>query len=306
MGRARMMPVLVVVALATPVLAQDWRGTGRMEGRVLDESGAPLEGVRVKAALPERHGETALKTDKKGRWVLGGVAAGTWNFDFVLDGYVTKQISVKLPSESSRLEPVEVKLAKAAPSGPPPEVKAALERAEVAFQEQRFPEARAEFEKLLGMLPAQAATIHQRIGLCYYAEKNYKDALPHLEQAFAAQPENVQIRVITAQAALGAGMTARGRELLAGIDESTIKDPSTFFNIGLDFVGAGNTEEAISYFTKALTLDPKDVEAYYQRGLGYVHLGKMDEARADFKKILELAPTGPQADMAKKALAQIQ
>ncbi len=101
-------------------------------------------------------------------------------------------------------------------------------------------------------------------------------------------------------------MTARGRELLAGIDESTIKDPSTFFNIGLDFVGAGNTEEAISYFTKALALDPNDLEAHYQRGLGYVHLGKMEAARADFKKILELAPTSPQADMAKKALEQIK
>ena len=306
MGHVRMMPVLVLAALATPVLAQDWRGTGRMEGRVLDESGAPLEGVSVKAALPERHGATTMKTDKKGRWVLGGIAAGTWNFDFQLDGYMTKQISVKLPSEGSRMAPVEVKLAKAAPTGPPPEVKAALEKAEVAFQERRFPEARVEFEKLLTLLPAQASTIHQRIGLCYYAEKNYKDALPHLEQAFAAQPDNVQIRAITAQAALGAGMTARGRELLAGIDESTIKDPSTFFNIGLDFVGAGNTEEAISYFTKALALDPNDLEAHYQRGLGYVHLGKMEAARADFKKILELAPTSPQADMAKKALEQIK
>jgi tetratricopeptide (TPR) repeat protein len=306
MGRVRMMPVLVVVALATSVYAQDWRGTGRMEGRVLDESGAPLEGVAVKAALPERHGETTLKTDKKGHWVLGGIAAGNWNFDFQLGGYVTKQISVKLPSEGSRLAPLDVKLAKAVPSGPPPEVLAALEKAEVAFQEKRFPEARAEFEKLLAMIPAQAATIHQRIGLCYYAEKNYKEALPHLEQALAAQPDNVQIRAIAAQAALGAGITARGRELLAGIDESTIKDPSIFFNIALDFVSAGNTEEAVGYFTKALTLDPKDLEAYYQRGLGYVHLAKMEAARADFKKILELAPTGEQADRARKALEQIK
>ncbi|HWW92787.1 MAG TPA: tetratricopeptide repeat protein [Vicinamibacteria bacterium] len=306
MGRTRMMLMLVVAALATPVHAQDWRGIGRMEGKVLDESGAPLGGVTVKATLPERQGETTLKTDKKGHWVLGGIAAGTWDFDFQLDGYVTKQISVKLPSESSRLAPVEVKLEKAAPVGPPPEVKAAIEKAEAAFQERRFPEARAEFERLLAIMPAQAATIHQRIGLCYYAEKNYKEALPHLEQALAAQPDNVQIRVIAAQAALGGGMTDRGRELLAGIDENTIKNPDVFFNIGLDFLGAGNTAEAVRYFTKAIAVDPKDVDAYYQRGLGYVNLGKMEDARTDFKKILELAPTGQQADMAKKALEQIK
>lgn len=306
MARVRMMPMVVVAALAASVHAQDWRGNGRMEGKVLDDSGAPLEGVAVKATLPERQGETTLKTDKKGRWVLGGITAGTWNMDFQLDGFVTRQISVKLPSESSRLAPMEVRLAKAAPTGPPPEVKAALERAEAAFQERRFPEARAEFEKLLAMIPAQAPTIHQRIGLCYYAEKNYKEALPHLEQALAAQPDNLQIRAIAAQAALGGGMVDRGRELLAGIDESTIKDPNTFFNVGLDFLGAGNTEEAVVYFTKALVLDPRDVEACYQRGLAYLHLGKTEEARADFKKVLELAPQGEQAAIAKKALEQIK
>jgi tetratricopeptide (TPR) repeat protein len=302
----RAMPLLIVFTLAAPVHSQDWRGSGRMEGRVLDDGGGPLEGVTVKATLPERQGETTLKTDKKGRWILGGVTAGTWNMDFQLDGYVTRQISVKLASESSRLAPIEVKLAKAAPSGPPPEVKAALDKAEAAFQQRRFPEARAEFEKLLAMIPAQAATIHQRIGLCYYGEKNYRDALSHLEQALAGQPDNIPIRAIAAQAALGAGMVDRGRELLAGIDESTIKDPDTFFNIGLDFLGAGDTEEAIGYFTRALALDPNDLEAHYQRGLACLHLGKTEEARADFKKILELAPQGEQADMAKKALDLIK
>jgi len=77
MARVRLMPMVVVVTLAASVHAQDWRGTGRMEGRVLDDNGAPLEGVAVKATLSEREGETTLKTDKKGRWVLGGIAAGT-------------------------------------------------------------------------------------------------------------------------------------------------------------------------------------------------------------------------------------
>lgn len=305
MTRAPMM-LLAVVALAGPVHAQDWKGNGRMEGRVLDEGGAPLAGVGVRATLPERQGQTTLKTDKKGRWVLGGVAAGTWNMDFQLEGYVTQQISVNLPSESSRLAPMEVKLAKAAPSGPPPEVKAVLDSAEAAFQQRRFPEARAAFEKLLAMVPAQAPTIHQRIGLCYFAEKNYKEALPHLEQALAAQPDSLQIRAIAAQAAIGGGMVDRGRELLAGIDESTIKDPDTFFNIGLDFLGSGHTEEAIGYFTKALSIDPKDVESRYQRGLGFLHLGKIEEARADFKRILDIAPHGEPADLARKALEQMK
>jgi tetratricopeptide (TPR) repeat protein len=306
MARVRLMPMVVVITVAASVHAQDWRGTGRMEGRVLDDNGAPLEGVTLTAALPEREGGTTLKTDKKGRWVLGGIAAGAWHIDFQLDGYMTRKISVNLPTESSRLAPMEVKLAKAAPSGPPPEVKEALEKAEAAFQQRRFPEARAEFEKLLATMPTQAPRIHQRIGLCYYGEKNYREALVHLEQALAGQPDNLQIRATAAQAALSSGMVDRGRELLAGIDETTIKDPDTLFNIGLDLLSAGNTEEAVAYFSKTLALDPTDLEAYTQRALGYLHLGKTEEARADFRKILELAPQGEQADRAKKALEQIK
>ena len=306
MARVRLMPIVVVVTLAASVHAQDWRGTGRVEGRVLDDNGAPLEGVAVKAALPEREGETTLKTDKKGRWVLGGIAAGAWNIDFQLDGYVSRQISVRLPSESSRLAPMEVKLAKAAPSGPPPEVKEALEKAEAAFQQRRFPEARAEFEKLLATMPTQAPTIHQRIGLCYYGEKNYKEALVHLEQALAGQPDNLRSVPLPPRRPSAVAWSTEGRELLAGIDETTIKDPDTLFNIGLDFLSAGNTEEAVAYFSKALALDPTDLEAYTQRALGYLHLGKTEEARADFRKILELAPQGEQADRAKKALEQLK
>jgi tetratricopeptide (TPR) repeat protein len=306
-----MMPALVALALAAAALApalqaQDWKGTGRMEGKVMDEAGAPLEGVTVKAALPERKGETRLKTDKKGRWVLGAIAAGMWNLDFQMDGYVTKQISVNLPSEASRLAPLEAKLAKAAAAGPPPEVKATLDKAEAAFQERRFPEARAEFEKLLTMVPGQATTIHQRIGLSFYGEKNYKEALSNLELVLAEQPDNIAVRVIAAQAALALGQSDRGHELLAGIDETTVKDADTFFNIGIEFLGAGKTEEAVGYFSKAIVLDPKDVDARYQRALGYLHLGKMEDARADFKKVLELAPQGEHADMAKKALEQIK
>jgi len=304
--RARMMPMLVVFALAASVHAQDWKGTGRLEGKVLDERGVPLEGVTVRAALPERQGETALKTDRKGHWVLGGIAAGTWNIDFQMNGYTTKQVTVNLPTESSRLLPMEVKLAAAMPSGPSPEVKNALDKAEAAFQEKRFPDARAEFTRLLALAPAQASTIHQRIGLCYYGEKNYPEALSELEQTLSAEPDNIAIRVVAAQAALSAGMVERGRELLAGIDENTVKDPDTFFNIGLDFLSAGKTEEAVGYFSKALALDANDIEARYERGLGYLHLGKMEEARTDFKKILELAPQAEQAAMARKALDQIK
>jgi tetratricopeptide (TPR) repeat protein len=296
----------IVAALAGAVHAQDWKGMGRMEGKVTDEKGAPVAGATVKLERDGYGDGTTLKTDKKGRWAIAGIAAARWNADIEAPGYTPKKISVDLPSESARLAPVEVKLEKAQPSGPPPEVTAALEKGEAAYKDGRFAEARAEFEKLLALRPDLATTIHQRIGFAYIQEKEYAKGLEHLQKVLDAEPGNALVRGIMAQAALEGGMLDRGMELLKGIDESTVKSPDLFFNIGVNFVNANKPEEAISYFTKAVTLDPAYADGYFRRGLAYIGLGKVAEAKADLNKLLELQPDGPQADLAKKALAQMK
>ena len=295
----------VTLAFAAPALAQDWKGMGRVEGKVFDDKGAPITGASVKLARASDGGGTTLKTDKKGRWAIAGIAAGTWNADVEATGYVSKKISFDLPSEAARLAPLEVKLDKAQ-SGPPPEIAAALEQAEADFQAGRYAEARAGFEKLLVLRPEVATTVHQRIGFTYIQEKQYDKALEHLQKVLDADPSNSVVRGIMAQAALEAGMLDRGMELLKGMDESAIKSPDIFFNIGINFVNANRTDEAIVYFTKAVTLDPAYADGYFRRGLAYLGAGKSAEAKADLNKFLELQPTGAEADLARKAVAQIK
>ena len=295
----------VSLALATPALAQDWKGMGRLEGKVFDEKGAPIAGASVKLARASDGGGTTLKTDKKGRWAIAGIASGTWNADIEASGYVPKKISMDLPSEAARLAPLEVRLEKAE-TGPPPEIAVALEQAETDFQAGRYAEARAGFEKLLALRPDAATTIHQRIGFTYIQEKQYDKGLEPLQKVLDADPSNAVVRGIMAQAALEAGMLDRGMELLKGIDESAIKSPDIFFNIGVNFVNANRPDEAITYFTKAVTLDPAYADGYFRRGLAYLGAGKSAEAKADLNKFLELQPTGAQADLARKAVEQIK
>jgi tetratricopeptide (TPR) repeat protein len=295
----------VSLAFAAPALAQDWKGMGRVEGKVFDEKGAPITGASVKLARASDGGGTTLKTDKKGRWAIAGIAAGTWNADIEASGYAPKKISFDLPSEAARLAPLQVTLEKAQ-SGPPPEIAAALEQAEADFQAGRYAEARAGFEKLLVLRPEVATTVHQRIGFTYIQEKQYDKALEHLQKVLDADPSNSVVRGIMAQAALEAGMLDRGMELLKGMDESAIKSPDIFFNIGINFVNANRPDDAIVYFTKAVTLDPAYADGYFRRGLAYLGAGKAAEAKADLNKYLELEPTGAQADLARKAVAQIK
>ena len=174
-----------------------------------------------------------------------------------------------------------------------PEARQALERAEGAYEEGRFADARAEYAALLALRPDLAPRIHQQIGFSWIQEKQYGKAVEELEQVLSAEPDNAQVRAIAAQAALEGGMAEKGRQLLAGLSEGVIKDPDAFFNIGVNFVSAGLTEDAVQYFTKAIGLDAAYVDGYYQRALAYLKLGRTAECRADFERVLVARPGRP-------------
>jgi tetratricopeptide (TPR) repeat protein len=301
-----LVPSLVVAAvMAVPAAAQDWKGQGRLEGKVTGPDGKPIEGATHKLDNPERGGGPTVKTDKKGKWAYLGLAAGNWNIDVEADGFTTRRISYALATETSRTA-IEIKLEKAAPKGPPPEVVAALAKADTAFKEGRFDEAVAEFERLLAMRPDLATEIHRQLGVAHIRLKNYPKALEHLQKVMDAEPANPQIRVIAGMAAVEGGLLDRGAEIHKGLDESAIKDPDVFFNIGVAFTNANRPEDAIVYFGKSIALDAAYVDGYFRRGIAYIQLGKNAEAKADLAKVVELKPTGPEADLAKKAIQQLK
>ena len=303
---------LAATALAPPVLAQDWRGIqGRMEGRVVDASGQPIAGAVLKLELPGRGG-TTLKTDKKGKWAIGGIAAGNWNLDVSAPGFTTRQVSVALASEYDRIPPVEIKLEKAVDPGPSAEVLAALKDADAAFEAGRFPEARALYEKALAdpkvaAQPSAASALHFRIARALSQEQQYEKELEHLQAVLDTDPTNTQVITVMAQEAIKGGMLDKGMALLGRVDETQVKDPNVFFNVGVLFLNQGKQDEAVKYFSKSVDVDPSYVDGYFQRGLAYLGQQKMAESKADFQRVLSLAPAGsPQAETAKKALDSLK
>jgi tetratricopeptide (TPR) repeat protein len=298
----------LTTAAAPQALAQDWRGVGRIQGSVVDESGQPIQGATLKAHCAERGGGTTITTNKKGEWVLGGVVGCNWAFDVSAPGYETLQIAIRLPGESARLAPVKIplKAAKAAAGGASPELQALAAQADAAYKEGRYAEARAEYEKLLAARPDLATAVHQQVGFTYIQEKQYAKAVESLEQVLAAEPGNAQVRAIAAQAALEGRMVDKGRTLLSGLDETQIQSADVFFNMGINFFNAGESKDAVQYFGKAIAKDPAHVDAYYRRALGYLGLGQMAEAKADFQKVVELQPDGEMGAAAKKALESLK
>ena len=181
-----------------------------------------------------------------------------------------------------------------------------LAAAEAAEKAGRPAEARAEYERLIALRPDVAGIAEQRIGASYVQEKDFGHALDHFQKALDAEPGNANLRMITAQAAFEAGQADRGAALLADLDRAAIKDADAAYNLGVHLVNAGKPEAAIVFFSRSIALDPQYVDGYFRRGLAALTLQRTADAKADLQKVLELAPTGPQADLARKAVEQLR
>jgi len=307
LGRAPLL-VLLCFAFARPSAAQDWKGQGRVEGKVTDTKGQPLEGVAIKLTLPGRGG-TQVKTDKKGHWAIMGLAGGEWDIDYTVQGYQPKRISARF-SDASSNSPVEVKLEKV--PGPPAEVMAALDAGDAAYKAGNYAEARAQYEKLLTnetitSRPDVVRTLHMQIAHCYSQEKNIAKEMEHLQAVVDADPTNVDIKKLMALEALQGGMFEKGAEMLKALPESSMQDPDVLFNVGVAFYNNQKVDEAIDWWTRTLKANPSYADAYYWRANAYLSQNKLPEAKADYQKFIEVAPAdNPQLPTVKKVLDQLK
>ncbi|MDJ0689820.1 MAG: tetratricopeptide repeat protein [Xenococcaceae cyanobacterium MO_188.B32] len=79
------------------------------------------------------------------------------------------------------------------------------------------------------------------------------------------------------------------------IDKSTLKLIESWFDLGLKQASAGNLDEAIISWEKALELNPNLGEAWHNRGSALGRLGNYEEALASFEQTLKIDPHNAQA-----------
>jgi Tfp pilus assembly protein PilF len=298
-------PVICVVVLLTaaPVLAQDWRGMGRLAGRVTDESGAPIDGVAVKGHRAESQGGPETKTNKKGEWTFAGINNGQWDVDFEKPGYETFKTSVAV-LENSPNPPMNVKLKKAAVD-PNTQIKEDLAKAGALMQQQKYAEARAIYQDILTKHP-EAYQVEPYIARTYYGEHQIDAAIEHLRNALAKDPNNAEVKLLLAHLLEEQGSTEESRQIIASIDESKITDPATLLNVGIGLLNQKKPADALTWFDKAVTRFPQSADGYYYRGITELQLEKTNAAKADLTKFLEMAPNAPEAATARGILEKIK
>jgi hypothetical protein len=300
-------PMLSVTPVASA--AQDWRGTGRIGGKVLDEeTGKPIDGVTVKAMLPRSDNRGPESTsNSKGDWAVGGVASGTWNVDFIKDGYETRSLTVPI-SEGGGGRPMEIRMKRKAAPPPDPNalIKGELTRAAGLMNEKKYAEARAIYESLSAKYP-EVKQFRPLIARAFYGEGNKAAAIEQLRKSSEEDPENIEVKVLLGSILMEEGKAEDARAVLASVDESKIVDPAILINAGIALINEKKHAEAVPWFDKAIARFPEHADGYYYRGIANVTLGKAAEARADLEKYVSIAPKdAPELETAKKILASLK
>lgn len=74
------------------------------------------------------------------------------------------------------------------------------------------------------------------------------------------------------------------------LDKARSKDPQYQYNLGLFYLNNNNIDEAIKYFNKSLSLDPKNYLAWNALGLAQSMKGNFEASIQAFSKALETNP----------------
>lgn len=321
---------IAVALLCTAALlfgAEDWRGSNRISGVVVDKAtGKPVPNAKVSLRIQKgSKGGPDTKTDNNGKWVYLGLLAGGWNLDIEAPGYVLRQQSVQV-LEGKGQPPVKSEIEAAA--APPPSADAnapvevpkeevkiggqtvskdiadAVDAGNTALGAQKYKDAIASYEKASAALPT-FMPIKFALARAYWGDKQVKKAIGAMDEVVKADPANAQNSALLASMLLEDGQTDRAKEIIEKLPEDAVST-DMLLNSGITLMNKKQPAGAIAYFTKAIAKDPKSHLGYYYRGLAYLQENKAKEAKPDLQKVLELAPDSPEAKDAKEYVKSIK
>jgi len=276
------------VAGAAPTAAQDWKGVGRIEGRVLDKAGQPVDGAEVTARWMDvtfaEHtdvesaevtdlGPDPTTTDKKGAWTFSGLRPGVWQVRaFHPDhGTTTTNVRVYSPYTFNQNRGLIVKLVLRGTASVDP--RKLIKEGEALLANGQPTEARDRFEAALPLLSApDRAVVLSTIARTHYMEGDVTTALDRLREAADLDPANTEIpQVLTKMLLLQ-------------------KQPTAALKVAERFVDQ----------------HPSLPEAYFQRAEALISVGRTNGARKDLAHVLELQDQGPVAEEARRRLSDLE
>jgi Flp pilus assembly protein TadD len=275
---------------------------GRIEGRVTDAAGRPINGVEVSIVSSKLGSQRFdFKTDREGRYTQIGLSPGFYMVNFRKEGFAPRSVEVKVHiAEATALD---VKLEPAAT-----EAVRTMSESDRLFMEgnkllaeNKLAEAAASYEEAIKLNQDQWA-YHFNLGLAYKKMQKTEEARAAFAKAQELNPGSYSAGKELAESLAKAGNYEAARDLYLKAVAISADDPDVFYNLALCQVSTGEAEAAIGSLLRCLALKPDHADAHYQLGTLYVGQNKVSDAVANLEKFLALAPGHEKAGVAKQLL----
>jgi tetratricopeptide (TPR) repeat protein len=298
--------VLVVMGAANVAapLAAGQMELAVIQGTVKDEAGKPLEGVTFRLKDIGRGRETAIKSDKDGKFYRRGLQAVEYELVVEKEGYQAINDKIKLSAgENSRR--FDFKLVKAAPEGAGDFAKGveAYNRGDHAAAAQAFEAAMQKAPDL--------PEIRVNLALAYFKLQRTADAVAQLEKAASLAPDNQAVQFQLGGAyvemqSLDKAMAAFEKGLAIKSDPNDPLVWEAVVTLGAVYFAKGDAEKATAQYEKALAV--KLGAPAPTLGLGKVYFSKGDVAKALqlFEQVAASAKGTPEAAEAEVFIKELK
>jgi len=296
--------ILLCVFLAASASAQS-KGNARINGKIVDqETKKPVPAVVVRALKVGESTPVEQKTNDKGEWRMEGLATGSWNFEFLKEGFDPQRMSLEI---TGRNPAIDMELTKAAPAvDPNVELQDGMKKAVELQKAGKVPEARKIIEDLIAKYPP-AYRLNAFVASTYESEKNFDKAIEHMKIVVEKEPADIDMKTYLAELYTMKGDKAEAQKVLESIDMTQVKDPTLFINSAITSINAGRADEAIATLEKIYKQFPSQTNILYYRARAYIVAKKMVEAKADLEKFVSsAAPDARELPDAKKLLEQLK
>jgi len=278
--------ILCLLVMSLGLIAQTYKGKGRITGYILDQDGNPIEGVTVKLFSLRANSGFEIESDKEGKWVAAWLRGGGWNLDFEKFGYEPKKISVSITEMGKKLPPIEIVMNKIEGLVITEKLKAELTKGNDFFNQGQYEEAIGVYSQMLEENP-DVYILNKNIGNCYFEMEQYDQAREYYQKVLEQDPDNADAKIAIGNSFANQGENETALEWYNKVDFESIKDATVLYNIGTNLYNSGNYTDALRYYQRSVEIQPENLDSLYQLGLCNLTLGNKEQAVASFEKYLE-------------------
>jgi len=309
--------LFIFSAFSVLSFAQAGRGTARIGGVVVDESGNPI--ISAKIVIYFRGNEEMsreTKSDKKGKWSIMGLGSGDWRVTTWAEGYVPTQTDVNV-SQFNINPTITLTLKKIKPSESSiiqdESTLALLDQASQLFSEQKYAEAIALCREFLEKNP-QAYQAHLNIGDCYKEMGDLDKAIAEYTLVLEKSGEDkLTGEKMTAKALAGIGDIylkkgdlEKAQDYFKQSIEVSPEDEILTYNVGEIYFSNQKIDEAIYYFELSTGIRPDWSDPYLKLGYAFLNKGDKEKAVENFQRFLKLEPDSERSQTVRGILETLQ